>query len=139
MKFFEELDFVISNSERISDITDNLRNEIGVANGKIDHILYKLLVYKAFLKNASVDLIDENHCRFGKWFETRGKKEIADDQKTISDLLHHHANVHQGAREAVRLWMEGRYEEAIKRLKDVEHSSDVGFDELYESFLRHRK
>ena len=138
IQFFEELDFVISNSERISNITDNLRNEIGIANGKVDHILFKLLAYKAFLNNESVDLIDENHCRFGQWFE-QAKANIADDQKTVSDLIHHHSNVHQGAKEAVRLWLEGRYEETIRRLQDVELSSDVGFVELYESFLSHRK
>ena len=139
VQFFEELDFVISNSERITNITEDIRNEIGIANGKIDHILFKLLAYKAFLNGIQPQLIDENQCRFGKWFE-KAKRVIADDQKTVTDLTHHHKNVHQGVKEAVHLWLdEHNYEAAIKRMADVEHSSEVGFVELYESFLRHRK
>ncbi len=139
-KFFEELDYVIHNSERTTHITENLRNEIGIANGKIDHILFKLLAYKSFLSNRAESLMDENQCRFGKWFKEHGQKVISDDPKTINDLDHHHTNVHRGTKEAVRLWIdEKQYEEAIKRMADVEHSSDVGFEELYESFYRHRK
>ena len=138
-EFFGELDFVIDNSERISDITEDIRNELGIANGKIDHILFKLQAYKAFLTGTKPQLIDETQCRFGKWFE-KGKAIIADDQKAISDLLHHHKNVHQGAREAVHKWIdEHNYDAAIERMKDVEHSSEVGFEELYETFLQHRK
>ena len=138
--FFKELDFVIHNSERTTHITENLRNEIGIANGKIDHILFKLLAYKSFLSNHTAELIDENHCRFGKWFKEHGQKVIADDTKTINDLEHHHTNVHRGAKEAVKLWVEQKaYEKALERMADVEHSSDVGFEELYESFFRHRK
>ena len=137
-KFFAELDYVIANSERISAITENLRNEIGVANGKIDHILFKLSAYKAFLNNIRPEMIDENHCRFGQWFQ-KNKKQLADDQKTVSDVDKHHTNVHQGAKEAVNRWLEHDYEGALARMKEVEHSSEVGFEELYESFLRHRK
>ncbi len=138
-EFFKELDFVISNSERISAITENLRNEIGIANGKIDHILFKLSAYKAFLDNVMPEMIDENHCRFGQWFQ-KAKNQIADDRKTLTDTEHHHTNVHRGAREAVELWVNRHdYDAALRRMKEVEHSSETGFEELYESFVRHRK
>jgi len=138
-RFFSELDFVISNSQRINNVTENISNEVSVGNGKLDHILFKILAYQTFIHNSDNRLIDENSCRFGKWFEEVGKQKIKDDTKTINDLKAHHSIVHQKARQAVDLWKKGEYKEALKTMHEVEKSSDIGFKELYESFVAHRK
>ena len=136
--FFEELAFVISNSHRISQITQNISNEIGVGNGKLDHILFKLQAYNTFINTDISTLVDENSCRFAKWFETN-IEQIKDDTKTINSLKSHHANVHQKAKKAVDLWTKKEYKAAIETMKEVEHSSEVGFEELYASYVAHRK
>jgi len=84
-------------------------------------------------------MVDENSCRFGKWFNETGKVKIKDDTKTINDLQKHHSIVHQKAKKAVELWVNKKYDEALKLMQDVEHSSDIGFRELYDSFVAHRK
>ena len=136
--FFEELEHVINNSHTISNITENISNEVGVGTGKIDHILYKLLAYEAFINHRESNMIDENSCRFGKWFNTN-KETIKDDPKAINSLNSHHATVHQEAKHAVKLWNEEQFSQAIETMKKVEHSSDIGFEELYDSFVNHRK
>jgi len=138
-KFFEEADFVIQNSERIKEIVENISAEIGVGNGKLDHILFKLLAYNAFINDKQADMIDENSCRFGKWFNSYAKERLKDDAKTINDVARYHTAVHQKAKEAVGLWRDGRYSEALETMKEVEHASDVGFAELYNSFVQHRR
>ena len=135
-RFFEELNYIISNSEKIGNITENIRSETNVANGKVDHIIFKLLGYKKFLYNEDNDIIDENHCRFGKWFATV-KNSI--DPKIVSFVADHHKNVHQGIKEAIKLWENGDADKAIERLKSVENSSDVAFKELYAEFVKIRK
>jgi len=139
MAFFTELDYVIENSKQITDIITNISNEVNVGNGKLDHILFKLLAYNTFLNDTHESLIDENSCRFGKWFEDVAKKVIQDDTKTINDVSLHHRVVHQKAKEAVKLWGSGKYLAAIENMQKVEHASDVGFKELYQSFMQHRK
>jgi len=138
-KFFEQSDFVIKNSSRIKEITENITNEIGIGNGKLDHILFKLQAYNSFINGTKSDMIDENSCRFGKWFNQTAKEKIKDDQKTIQDVTHYHATVHKKSKAAVSEWFAGNYEKALEYMKEVEHASDVGFQELYESFVRHRK
>ncbi|MFK5938380.1 MAG: methyl-accepting chemotaxis protein [Sulfurimonas sp.] len=138
VSFFEELKHVIKNSHHISDITENISNEIGVGTGKLDHILFKLLAYNAFINDEKNELVDENSCRFGKWFE-ENKVKIKDDSKTISSLGSHHAIVHQETKHAVKLWEDEQYENSIKQMKKVEYSSEVGFEDLYDSFVKHRK
>jgi uncharacterized phage infection (PIP) family protein YhgE len=135
--YFEDLKVVIENSKIISNATENITNEINVGTGKIDHILFKLQAYNTFINGEKSNMIDEHSCRFGRWFADN-KDKIKDDTKTISSLTHHHANVHQKAKLAVEQWLAGKYAEAMKTMAEVEHSSEVGFEELYDSFVKHR-
>jgi len=136
--FFEELEYVISNSGRITHITENISNEIAVGNGKIDHILFKLQGYNTFINNEDSTLIDENSCRFGQWF-VANKEKIKDDVKTINSVSEHHKIVHQETVNAVDFWKNGEYKKSIERMKGVEASSETSFEELYASFVSHRR
>ncbi|MGB3960911.1 MAG: methyl-accepting chemotaxis protein, partial [Sulfurimonas sp.] len=137
--FFQELEFVINNSENISNVTQAITNEIGIGNGKADHILFKLSGYNAFMHGNTPSLQTENECRFGKWF-TSNKNAIKNETQTLSSLSKHHANVHQGVKEAIILWnQENKYTQAVERMKDVENSSELAFEELYAAFVRNRK
>jgi len=136
--FFTEFHMVISNSHNISDIIENISNEVGTGRGKLDHILFKLFAYNSLINNHDHDLIDENSCAFGQWFQ-ENKEKVKDDVKMIASLTTHHTNVHQGAKKAVKLWRDGELENAIETMKSVEQSSELSFEALYESFLKHRK
>lgn len=134
VKFFEELKFVIANSKRIADITDNINNEVGVGKGKIDHIILKLLAYDAFINDSTPTITDEHSCAFGKWFN-ENKETIKSVPNAINSLNTHHANVHQSIKKAVDLWKNNKFNEAIENMKSVENSSDKGFEDLNEAFL----
>jgi hypothetical protein len=136
--FFEELSHVIENSHHISDYTENIINEIGIGNGKVEHILFKLKGYNAFINNENPTLNDENNCRFKHWFD-ENKEKIQDDPKTVNSLNENHKIVHQITKEAIDLWRNEDFEKAIEDMKKVENSSEKGFEELYDSFVAHRK
>lgn len=136
--FFAEQEFVIKNSHRIKDITENITNEIGIGNGKIDHILLKLLAYNAFINNENPMIADENSCLFAQWLENN-KNKIKDDSKVISDVNEHHKNIHRGIKEAINAWKNSQYDKTIELMKSVENSSEVSFEELYSTFASHRK
>ena len=136
--FFEELGYVISNSHRIGDVTQNITNEVNVGVGKLNHILFKLLAYNYFINNEQSELSDENSCAFGRWFNAN-KDKLHTDSSIIANVTKHHTTVHQKAKEAVRKWELKNYKESIDTMEVVEHSSEVGFEELYASFLQHRK
>ncbi|MDH4943979.1 methyl-accepting chemotaxis protein [Sulfurimonas sp. C5] len=133
-EFFTELEFVISNSQRITQITSNITNEIGIGNGKLDHILLKLLGYNAFINGDNPTIGDEHSCVFGKWFD-ENKEQIKNSQNVINNVASHHANVHKSIKEAIDLWKEQEFDKAIEKMKSVEHSSETGFEELYKTFV----
>jgi methyl-accepting chemotaxis protein len=136
--FFNELDNVINNSTTIANTTENITREIGIGNGKADHILFKLAGYNAFINGDRPSLQTENECRFGKWFSVNDHI-VAKETTFLSSLHKHHANVHQGVKEAIELWNQNDLKKAIARMKDVENSSEKAFEELYEVFKKHRK
>jgi len=137
ISFFNELDSVILNTQKTSNITSNITNEIGIGSGKVDHILLKLLAYNAFMEDKQATITDEHSCRFGKWFD-KNKVIIKDDTKTINNLSKHHSIVHQKTAEAISLWEKGKFNDAVESMKKVENSSEHGFEELYDSFVNHR-
>lgn len=137
--FFNELDNVIANSSQITNITENITREIGIGNGKADHILFKLAGYNAFIHEEIPNLQNENECRFGKWFGVNS--DIIKKETTFLSSLHkHHANVHQGVKESIDLWVNQKeLQKAIDRMTEVEHSSETAFEELYDVFKKYRK
>ena len=137
ISFFKELDVVISNTTKATNITSNITNEIGIGNGKVDHILLKLLAYSSFINNEQNTIVDENGCRFGKWFAAN-QKFIKDDTKAINSLSKHHAIVHQKVKQAISFWNEDKFDDVVEAMKEVENSSEVGFEDLYHSFVNHR-
>ena len=137
--FFEELDFVISNSHNISNVTENIANEISVGTGKLDHILFKLQAYDFYINNNTpTSFSDEHSCRFGQWFNSHQEK-IKSETKIISDVKSHHSIVHQKTKEAIQLWKNEKYTKSIDFMEKVEQSSEIGFKDLYSAFMKHRK
>ena len=122
---------VVGNSNIIKDKTQYVTDELQVNVGKIDHISLKVQGYKALLNSEIVDIIDENSCRFGKWYAEASSTILKG--ANLSTITKHHSNVHKGIKEAIVLKDEGRYDEALERIKDVENSSETGFVDLFDA------
>ena len=130
--FSENIQKVVENSHEIKNKTLNLTNELYVSNGKIDHIALKIVGYKALLDNKTVDITDENSCRFGKWF-SEVSHTLLKGNSHIPNINKYHQTVHQGVKTAMAENVKGNVDGAIAALKEVEHASEVGFEELLEA------
>jgi methyl-accepting chemotaxis protein len=131
-EFSQNISMVVKNSSNIKDKTQDLTNELNESNGKIDHIGLKLTSYKALLNSEVTSIVDENSCRFGKWF-TEVSKTLLKGNSHISSITKHHGNVHQGLKKAMQLQNSGNEKDAVKEMQLVEKSSEVGFEELLEA------
>jgi len=127
--FRENINKVVSNSEEIRNKTQNLTNEFNVSNGKIDHIALKIVGYKAIIAKEEISIADENSCRFGRWF-SQISSTLLKGSSHISSISKHHETVHQGIKRAMKEAKEGNLNAALDALDKVEHSSEVGFEEL---------
>ena len=127
--FKENIQNVVANSQEIKDKTSALATEFNVSNGKIDHIVLKIVGYKAILEKKITEIVDENSCRFGKWF-AQVSSTLLKNNSHVPSIVKHHQTVHQNLKAAMKKNAEGETEEALKLLEKVENSSAVGFEEL---------
>ncbi len=130
--FSQNIDMVVKNSTNIKDATQNLTNELHVSNGKIDHISLKLTAYNALLKQERITIVDENSCRFAKWF-SEVSHTLLKGSPHLSNITKHHKIVHNGLKKAMEMEFENKHQEAIKNMEIVEESSEVGFEKLLEA------
>ena len=128
--FRENVGLVRQNSTDIQEKTEALTNELHVSNGKIDHIALKLVGYKAMIAKKTVNIVDEHSCRFGKWFGSVSETLFKNHNKDLVSINKHHANVHNGIKQEMELWISGKEKEALERMKDVEKSSTEAFELL---------
>ena len=130
--FNENIKNVVDNSDSIKTKTQYVTDELQVNVGKIDHISLKVQAYKALLTSSSANIIDENSCRFAKWYaEASGG--ILKGNSALAKITKHHTNVHQGLKEAITLQEQGKHEAALARIQDVEDSSETGFNDLFDA------
>jgi len=127
--FTENITNVMTNSKDISQKTENLVNEFNVSNGKIDHIALKIIGYKAIMAKEEASIADENSCRFGRWF-SQVSSTLLKGNSHISSIAKNHSTVHQGLKKAMKEAKNGNVDTALDDLEKVEHSSEVGFEEL---------
>jgi chromosome segregation ATPase len=128
-EFSQNITMVVQNSNNIKNKTENLTNELHVSNGKIDHITLKLTGYNALLKNEVVSISDEHNCRFGKWF-TSVTQNLLKGNSRIPTINKYHASVHQNIKKAMQEQAKGEHKAAVKAMQEVEHASEVGFEEV---------
>jgi methyl-accepting chemotaxis protein len=130
--FKENISNVVQNTQEIKESTQDLTDELHVSNGKIDHIALKLAGYKAIFDDASVEIPDETSCRFGRWF-SEATKGILKGNSHISSINNYHKTVHQGLKKAIELHKQGKLNEVVNAIKEVEEASSKGFKELLQA------
>ena len=132
---------VNANTQNILNQALNVTNEVNVSNGKIDHINMKLNGYRGVLLGEINKIQDVHECRFGKWYEKDVKNTIIKDPRTLSSIAAHHENVHHGLDKAMAIFSDkdkGNLA-GVEILKEVEHSSKTGFEELLKAIKAARK
>ncbi len=129
-EFNISIQLVMENSSTIKNKTQYVTDELQVNVGKIDHISLKISTYRAMINENSADIIDENNCRFAKWYTKASSTFLKGDSK-LASITKHHTNVHQGLKEAIKLQLEAKYSEALARLQNVEVSSENAFSDLF--------
>ncbi len=132
--FKETADRARENSKKIQDLTTNITREMHISNGKIDHIKLKLKGYQSIIENQKIDIIDENSCRFGKWFKDEAAKLLSKNPQIIHKIDEDHKNVHQLIKKALdKYFASHNLDEIIPLIKQTEHYSEEAFEILLEA------
>lgn len=121
-----ETQAVVELSQQMYDVIIDSSNTSFIRTVKLDHIVWKLEVYKVIrgLSNQAIaDFSDHTDCRLGEWFyRGEGKQKYA-SLAGYSSLETPHVEVHRTGKLALEAMAAGRPEEAYAYLDKMERAS----------------
>lgn len=94
---------------------------------KMDHILYKLEVYKIIFglsEKTEDDFASHAHCRLGKWYYDGDGAKLFSTSITFRNLEMPHELVHVSGVSALQAHTQGQRQESINYLREMERASD---------------
>lgn len=116
------------------DTNIQLSHKDKIIMAKTDHLLWKWKVYNVLLGIEKLDydqLTSHQSCRFGKWYYSKLPDSIT-SHETYRALEEPHKNVHKLAKEAVKLYQDGKLEEAQRALEQLQSASELMLTRLTE-------
>lgn len=137
-------------AERADDMLETIGRSsaaIFIETVKIDHILFKLAVYKAVTQHAETaknECVDHHRCRLGKWYYDSERCGQLAHLPAFQQLEQPHLVVHKAAIEAIQAHRFSDYDFCFAKLVEMEDASDQlvtlleQLEEDYATILCHR-
>ncbi len=108
-----------------------LRTFVEVA--KIDHLIYKLEIYKVMMElsqKTAEDFASHTACRLGKWYYEGDGRECFSRLAAYTKIEAPHKQVHAAGRDAVVRYRAGQFPEAVRSVEAMEQASTLVLQEL---------
>jgi hypothetical protein len=144
-RFSNEGGTATSNMQRLLGLTTQMEHSISASTlrsfvevAKIDHLVFKFQIYKAFfgLNNLSVnDITDHTACRLGKWYYTGDGHECYSKLPGYREMETPHTAVHRAGREALEALRSGDPLHGADAIGRMEEAS-IGVVEALERIAR---
>lgn len=130
----QSTDRIVATVNRALEMAGQMRDVINAsADGgfiqmaKMDHVVWKIQVYRAILADKNVnpgDLADDHSCRLGAWYRSSEAEQRFGRSASFHDLEAPHRQLHSVGREAITLHRNGELHESLAALRQMEQSSD---------------
>jgi hypothetical protein len=132
-KINSTIEIVVDLSNKMLDTISRSTSVMFIETIKMDHILYKLAIYRVVSNlsdSAEADFADHHNCRLGKWYyEGYGAVRLA-HLDSFKQLEIPHGVVHQAGIEAIRAYKYDDYDFCYQKLMEMEKASDLVIDLL---------
>ncbi len=120
-----------SGSARSAIRGTSLRTFVEVA--KIDHVIYKLEIYKVMMglsQKSADDFASHTACRLGKWYYEGDGRECFSQLSAYGRIEAPHKQVHAAGRAAVVHYLAGQFQDSVRDIEAMENASTVVLQEL---------
>ena len=120
-----------SGSARSAIRGTSLRTFVEVA--KIDHVIYKLEIYKVMMglsQKSADDFASHTACRLGKWYYEGDGRECFSKLSAYGRIEAPHKQVHAAGRAAVVHYLAGQLQDSVRSIEAMENASTVVLQEL---------
>lgn len=124
---------VVRMSKQMTNVIGRSTAEGFIETVKMDHIMFKLEVYRYLFgmsdKQAD-DFSDHRECRLGKWYYEGQGGEWFSHEQAYRELEQPHADVHTYGRRALEAYQEGDKLKCLSELHEMESASLIVLDLL---------
>lgn len=130
----ESTDRIVDTVNRALEMAAQMRTVINVSAdsgfvqmAKMDHVVWKIQVYRAILADKTVDphsLADDHQCRLGRWYYSTDTAGRFGHLPNYRDLEAPHQTLHAVGREAIGLHRGGDLHDSLAALRQMEEASD---------------
>jgi len=117
---------IVALSKNMYSVITNTTADSFLQTVKMDHVVWKLDVYKVMLgmsDKTAADFSDHTMCRLGKWFYQGEGAEKYATQSAFKQIESPHIAVHNHGIDALKAHAAGESERALKALADMENAS----------------
>ncbi|WP_035382921.1 methyl-accepting chemotaxis protein [Ferriphaselus sp. R-1] len=131
--FSREVAQVMDNMKSLLSLSNQMEGTISAAAlrsfievAKIDHILFKFELYKAFMgvsERTPEGLTSHAECRLGKWYNEGEGKECFSRLDGYREMDTPHRQVHENGKAALEAWRAGQFEQGLALLAKTESAS----------------
>ena len=104
--FRQTLEKLIKNANNIKADNKHTSFELFATLAKLDHIIFKANAYNGVFNNQDIALPNNKNCRFGKWYNSEGKK-LFSFTTSYAEIDAIHERVHKNAAAALECVREG--------------------------------
>ena len=118
---------LLSLSKEMYTIVGRSSSDSFIQTVKLDHVVWKSGVYKLFLgmsEQSVDDFADHTQCRLGKWYYQGDGSQLYTHHQEYKQLEDPHMRVHQCGIKALKLHSEGRINESLESLHNMEIASE---------------
>ncbi|WP_425402637.1 CZB domain-containing protein [Gynuella sunshinyii] len=120
------------------ELINRTNHESFIQSVILDHFVWKNKVYTSFMEASNLvteeQLHAHNHqeCRLGKWYYDPEKSRKYSHLEAYRELETPHIRFHEVASDTIRLCQKGDIHQALKKLADMEETSEQVFHLLIE-------
>ncbi len=130
-EFKQSLTQLVGNAKTIKSDNEVIAKDLFMNISKLDHMIFKFAAYSSiFEAKVSDQMLDHNSCKFGKWYQTEGKK-VFSGNNTFAEIVQPHKRLHDNVLKVMEIVSSkdclDNADEVIRLFAQTEKESDEFF------------
>jgi len=132
--FKQSLSQLVNNAKTIKGDNEIIAKDLFMNISKLDHMIFKFAAYNSiFEAKVSDQMVDHNSCKFGKWYQTEGKK-VFSGNNTFAEIAQPHKKLHESVLKVMEIISSkdclDNADEVVRLFAQTEKESDEFFELL---------
>lgn len=117
---------LMMNTEQLYNLADESYTSIFLRLVQLDHVVWKVNVYKKIQNNdlSNIDVPNHHQCRLGQWYDTGRGKTLFSHCTSYQKLANPHAKVHDFGKKALQAYAAHDDVQGVRCIQEMEKAAN---------------